>query len=262
VEFSEILSKYNKHLILSEVDEIKGFLPDTVWFGKKKLKTMLKKYKVVYVKPSRGTGGRGIFQVERKKQKGKWVYILHYRKKEKIYTDYLSIFKALRKKIKVFKKSRKEEQGRYLVQQGVQLLKYKNSLFDIRSYVQWNPEEGIFECNGVLVRVGHPDKIVTNISNSGKAMDFHSILSTYASEEDTKKLRDGLEELSLKIASTLREQCQEVVEVGLDFGYDHALKPWLIEVNLRPRYKGFKKISPDVYKKIHQRSKMLRRIRV
>lgn len=257
--YSEIVNKYDKHQLLLAEKDIKEHLPETDWLSKETLKSMLKKYKVVYVKPSRGTGGRGIIKLEKKRLNHKWTYIFHYRKKKKHYTKFLEMYKHLKKKInKIIRKSKKDR-GKYLVQQGIELLKYENSLFDVRSFVQFNPDTFKFECNGVLVRVGHPNKIVTNISNSGRAMDYHTVFQS--TKKEVQLLKRPLEELSIKIATAVRNQCEEILEVGLDFGYDENLKPWLIEVNLKPRYKGFKKIDKVVYNKIHNRSKELKQLK-
>jgi glutathione synthase/RimK-type ligase-like ATP-grasp enzyme len=44
--------------------ELSQNVPDTRWYNKKTLKAMLGKYKMVYIKPNNGTGGRGILRVE------------------------------------------------------------------------------------------------------------------------------------------------------------------------------------------------------
>lgn len=255
--YTEIVNKYTKHIILSEDEELREFLPDTIWFGKKNLKKFLKKYKVVYLKPSRGTGGRGIFKVEKKKENGIWTYSYHFKKKKQVFQDFIALYRALRKKMKkVNKKKRK-----YLIQQGIDLLKHEDCLFDVRSLAQINPHTKIFECNGLLVRVGHPSKIVTNISNSGYPKNFFDVFSVIIAKDEVKKLKEELERLSVKMASVLRSQYEEINQVGFDFGFDQNLKIWLIEMNIKPRYKGFRKIDMDVYEKIDRRANELQHCR-
>lgn len=251
--YEQIVCKYTKHLILSEVEGLRGYLPNTDWFGKNNLKRFLRLYKVVYVKPSRGTGGRGIFKVEKKKENGKWIYSYHFKREEKTFPDFLTLYKALRKKIKRVNK----ENRNYLVQQGIHLLKQKDSLFDVRAFVQLNPETGQFECLGLMVRVGDPNKIVTNISNSGQPKAFGEVFQTITSEEETIRLKAELEQISTKMAAVIKSQYTGIVQLGFDFGIDENLKPWLIEVNIKPKYNGFRKIDMDLFEKIDLRAKQL-----
>lgn len=251
--YNQIASKYTKHIILSEDEELKHFLPDTGWLGKKKLRQFLRKYKIVYVKPARGSGGKGIFKLEKKKEKGKWIYSYHFKKEKKMFKDFISLYKALRKNIKEINKYKRK----YIVQQGIRLLKYNDCLFDVRALVQFNPESGVFECSGIMVRVGHPSRIVTNISNSGHPKSFSEVFHTIISEEETNRLKEELEQISVKMATLMKSQYSPLVQLGFDFGFDQTLKPWLIEVNIKPKYNGFRKIDMELFNKIDKRSKEL-----
>jgi glutathione synthase/RimK-type ligase-like ATP-grasp enzyme len=58
-------TKQNVSKSLLTHQELSQNVPDTRWYSKKTLKTMLDRYKMVYVKPNNGTGGRGIMRVEK-----------------------------------------------------------------------------------------------------------------------------------------------------------------------------------------------------
>lgn len=255
IPYSELVNKYEKHQLLSCFYEFYPFLPDTKWFDEENLRSFLQKYRVVYIKPSQGTGGKGIIKVQLKKEEGKTRYVYQYRKRKRVYRKFVTLYRVACKRIDMLQAKR--DRGKYLVQQGIELLKFEDCLFDVRVYVQLMQEEN-FECRGMLVRLGHPNKIVTNLSNSGRPMEFSEVFSAFATEEKVEELSRLLADISVNIAKTLRDNCPKVVEVGLDFGFDERLHPWLIEVNLEPRFKGFRKISEELFLQIQQRSKELR----
>lgn len=255
--YIDIIEKYNKHQILMESEEMRKHLPETKWLDKKSLRTFLKKHKNVYLKPSRGGGGNGIFKVERIKSQDGWKYSLHYQKREKWFTEFKRLYRTILKKIRKMNKERQQ----YLVQQGIELLQFENCLFDVRSVVQLHVEQNQFIYRGNFVRVGAQNKIVTNIAKGGKATSLDQVLSTFMNKDEVEKIQQTIQTVSVQIASLLRKKCSKVMEAGLDFGLDQDFKLWLIEVNLEPRYKGFKKVNIEVYREIAACSKELRELR-
>lgn len=250
--YSRIVNKYYKHKVLAQYDDLKPYLPETEWFNEENLQIMLEKFPVVFIKPSRGTAGIGIFRLE-KKING---YSLRFKKMKLDFKDFDVCYNHLLFLIKQVKQNSKRFLGKYIIQQGIPLLKYKNRLFDIRSFVQFNIESNQFEWQGAYARVAHPNKIVTNISNSGMPLSLATVFLEKG--ELTDELLEKIPFISTQIAESIHEACDEIVEVGLDFGVDTELRLWLIEVNVKPRYKGFKSIDMNVYHNIDKRSKQLK----
>lgn len=255
--YIDIIEKYNKQHILMESEEIRKYLPETKWLDKKCLRTLLKKYKIVYLKPSWGGGGNGIFKVERIKSQEGWQYSLHFRKRKKWFTEFKRLYRTILRKIRKLNKERHQ----YLVQQGIKLLQFENCLFDIRSVVQLHVEQDQFIYRGNFVRLGAPNKIVTNMAKGGKAMSLDKVLAPYMNKDEVDEIQHTIQTVSVHIASLLRKKCSKVMEAGLDFGLDQDFKLWLIKVNLEPRYKGFKEVNIEVYREIAACSKELRELR-
>lgn len=63
-----VASKLLKTEVLIADKTIRNQVPDTKPYSKTELDSMLKQYRMVYVKPDAGTGGRGIIRVEKSRE--------------------------------------------------------------------------------------------------------------------------------------------------------------------------------------------------
>ncbi|WP_053598760.1 YheC/YheD family protein [Bacillus sp. FJAT-18017] len=250
ISFEKLVSKWQKTKVLIKNREIKGYIPETKWLNKKNLKSMLEKHEAVFVKPSLGTGGSGVIKVQKGEDGKEPIYTYHYVKKTKTFTTFEKLYSSLKKKVEKIQKTKKRAKGRYMIQQGIPLLKYEDRFFDIRVIVQLNKKTKKWEPAGIVARAGHPAKIVTNYSSSGIPMRYEQVMGSFLSDEEIPVYREKLEKLVVKMANRLSEKCTQLQILGFDIGYDENLKPWLIEVNLEPRFKSFKKTDMDTYKKI------------
>ncbi|WP_053362715.1 YheC/YheD family protein [Bacillus sp. FJAT-27251] len=250
ISFEKLASKWQKTKVLKKNFEIKDYLPETKWLNKKNLKSMLQKHQAVFVKPSRGTGGVGVIKVETGEDRDERIYTYHHIKKTKTFKTIGKLYFSLKKKIDKIQTKSKRGQGRYMIQQGVPLLKYENRSFDIRVIVQLNKKTKKWESAGMLARVAHPAKIVTNYSSSGTPMKYEQVMASFLSKEEIPVYKEQLENLVVKMANELSAQCNQLQILGFDIGYDENIKPWLIEVNLEPRFKSFKITDMETYEKI------------
>ncbi|SFE92852.1 YheC/D like ATP-grasp [Paenibacillus algorifonticola] len=130
---------------------------------------MLNKYKMVYVKPNRGTGGKGIIRVEMLGQ-GSYKYQLN--TVTRTFNSINSMTNSIHKKTKSEK---------YVIQHGIHLLRHNNRLFDLRIMVQKNPK-GKWETTGVIGRLGHPKKIVTNVCQGGNSKPIDVLLKKHITD--------------------------------------------------------------------------------
>ncbi|MBM4762202.1 YheC/YheD family protein [Bacillus sp. B15-48] len=249
VTFKSLISKWKKTKLLRADPELRPFIAETIWFTKRNLRHMLNKYNLVFVKPSRGSLGRGIIKVQKELQDKRTVYSYHYKKRKETFSTLSGLHRALKQQIAKIFARRKRTKKSYLIQQGIPLLKYKDRLFDIRSIVQLNSNNE-WVTTGIVCRVGHPKKIVTNYSSGGTPMRYEDVMRKLVPEENISFHRQQIERLSIKMAKKLSEECPALRILGFDLGYDSYFNPWLIEVNLTPRFKSFKRIDMDTYKKI------------
>lgn len=235
-----ITSKWTKTNALLGNKEIKRYIPQTRRLTRESLSNMLATYGMVYIKPERGTHGNGVIRAEMLTEgTGSFQYQLGTRSKS--FKDYETFYQSLRKITK--KKS-------YLVQMGIHLLKYQKRRFDIRVMVQLSPK-GIWETTGIIGRVAHPGKIVTNYHSGGKLVAIEKLLMPHLTVKEQKSQIEKMSVLSVTIAKKLRQKHADIRQIGVDVGLDLTMKPWIIEVNTSPDPYIFNKLADkSMYRKV------------
>lgn len=238
-------SKWRKHLALLTDPELVAHLPETAELDEGSLHDYLRRFPSVYVKPSRGGGGRGVIRLERA---GPFVRL-------QMGTDHFriplpAVYRFVRRRI---------GSQHYIVQQGIHLICMENRPMDFRTLLLKPGEE--WQYMGVMGKKAVKMQIVTNHCRGGSSIQFREALegAKGLTEEEACELEKQLESLSLRIAETLNRKFPLVSELGLDIGIDEELRLWLIEANTRPQYHLFTD-HPDgtLYKRIDG---IIRRIR-
>lgn len=236
-----VSSKWTKTKILLKHGNIRRYVPETRLFTRHRLKEMLGKYSVVYVKPTHGTAGQGVMRVSRTVSGRRTVYRyqLGFREKSGRNTD--ELYRSI---------SRLTGKRSYIVQKGIPLLRYKQRPFDIRVMVQ-RVGNDLWVPTGYIGRVAHPRKIVTNFHSGGRPMKLEKLLSPYVKGGEREALIDGLNALGVGIARQLQSRFHGLREIGVDIGLDEQLKPWILEVNTRPDFHIFNQLrDKSMYRRI------------
>ncbi|WP_110932875.1 YheC/YheD family protein [Paenibacillus bouchesdurhonensis] len=233
-----VMSKWAKTKVLVKSKKVLPFIPDTQKFSESTLKKMLKLYSMVYVKPENGTYGKGVIRAQLLKT-NELMYQIE--TTEKTFKDYKAFYKSIQNF--THKKS-------YIIQKGIHLLKYNKRHFDIRVMVQLSPK-GKWETTGLIGRVAHPKKIVTNYHSGGRPMDVKRLLAAHTSNSEIQKVMHTLNELGVATAKSLHKKYPGIQQIGLDIGFDHTWTPWIIEVNTNPDPYIFNKLADkSMYKKV------------
>lgn len=228
-----IPDKWTKTVIMQGDPVLKKYLPASKILTENSLREMLQQCGMVYVKPVRGSQGRGVMKAEMTGVKvlGRLVqgYACQLGEKRVTFPSYKAVYRSIMKASK----------GKaYLVQKGIRLLKHKGRSFDIRLVVQRAPRGG-WKATATLGRVAHPRKIVTNGSQGGTIYPTAYLLRSYTNAAGRMQLLKQMDQLAVRTAKRLRLDYPDIVELGLDIALDHKLKPWILEVNNRPDHCPF-----------------------
>lgn len=199
---------------------VREHIPDTRQMGKAALQAMLYEYGMVYVKPDRGTFGKGVIRVEQdgggfKFQSG--TTIRTFSSSEGLYDGLKRITGG----------------RQYLVQKGIHLLKYGGRRFDIRVMVQKSPA-GRWESTAMVGRVAYPGKIVTNYHSGGTLKPVPVLLQAHMGADEQGEFMGGLKRLGVSVAKQLESAYPGIKEIGIDIAVDRSHKSWILEVNTCP----------------------------
>lgn len=220
------LNKWKVHELLSLNYDLVKYLPETMILNKENLDIMLSKYGVLYIKPENGSLGKGIIKLNKQGEKLK--YIMYGQRINRGIADNSEEF---------LKRSYKFRNNRpYIVQQGLDLQRYKGAPFDIRIIFQKN-FEGKWKISKKFVRVAAHGRSIANLSSGGSAETSKKILRKVVQRKnEIEKINTSILELCTLAAETLEKNSRECFgELGLDLGIDKNLQIWLIEINSKPR---------------------------
>jgi glutathione synthase/RimK-type ligase-like ATP-grasp enzyme len=185
----------------------------------------LDKFENIYVKPVSGLRGHKIVKISRQDN----AYVFKSRYENTNYTDIFENQDAAADEAK-----KRFTSGRYLIQEAIELIKFKGGVIDFRCIMQKN-QSGNWNCMAVIGRCGGKDSIVSNISSGGRAYKGVELLEKAVNmpEETRILLKEKIIALAIKACSALDEYGINCGSLGLDIGVDTNLNVWLIEINNR-----------------------------
>lgn len=242
-----VLSKWLKTKAILKDPKVRKLVPETRRMNKTSLNAMLIRYSMVYIKPEHGTYGKGVMRVE--KANGSYSYQL--KEKKHVFHSFDSLYQSI---------LRQKRKSLYLVQKGIHLLKYKGRRFDIRVMVQRNRKRE-WETTGMIGRVAHPRKIVTNYHSGGKPTEVRTLLKSFVSGNKLSLIEKNLSKIGYDAAKVLSRTFPGVDSVGADIGLDAHYHPWIIELNTNPDPYIFRHLSDkSISRKVLRYARALKRI--
>lgn len=219
------LNKWKMFELLSQSQEIKKHLPDTILYrSPSDAYHLLALHSKIYIKPIRGSLGDGIYMLL-KTNEG---YSIRYRKnminQEENFQSWNLVKKFLLKKI---------PKKKYIIQQGLELNLNGDYITDFRMVVV-KDQNGIWQDMGFLGRNGPKNGIVSNRSNGGSMEVGEETLKHVfnMTDEEATEFRKEIAKVAVLGAKELDSK-HHYGNFGVDIGIDKDRKIWLFEYNNR-----------------------------
>ncbi|MDR9855498.1 YheC/YheD family protein [Paenibacillus sp. VCA1] len=237
------MGKLGKYKFMKKYKMIRKFLPDTRTATLSNIKIMLGLYKSVYLKPDEGTGGHGIYRIHRDKNS----LILRTGSKSRIFSSLNDLYTSIQNIL---------TRGKYIVQEGIELLKHNHRPFDIRVMVQKNGK-GILDVTGIIGRQAKRNKVVTNYHSGGTPLPVDTLLKSHLNDESRKRYIQMLERLGKDASTVLGKSYRSKRAFGVDIAIDNKMNPWVLEINTKPDMSIFNVLkNKTMYKRILRYSKI------
>ncbi|WP_019123205.1 YheC/YheD family protein [Brevibacillus massiliensis] len=225
-------NKWGVHKLLYPLEDVKEFIPETYSHASlENLRQMLKKYRMVYLKPKNGSLGYGIVKVVR--QPGRRFKVSYHTaggNVERFFSSYSSLYQH------VFRNRRPSA---YLVQQGVELHTYQRRPFDFRVHMHKNLQnDWVISC--MAAKVAGPGSVTTHVRTGGTVIPGSDLLKSIFGIE-WPIIEQRINSAAVRIAKAIEETKGDPLgELGLDMGIDVNGHVWMFEANSKPGRSVFK----------------------
>ncbi|NRF92247.1 YheC/YheD family protein [Paenibacillus frigoriresistens] len=196
------------------------------------IKEMLDKHKFIYLKPTAGSLGIGIFRVTYNPKRG---YFVRYRKGSKNVLIRYGKFEGLMQMLGTGR-------GRltnYVAQQGIRLIEIDSCPIDFRFHLTKNGNN-----NWVVAAIGAKKSgkgsVTTHIRNGGQLMTPEQVLRQIYGTRAEQILANA-KETAIKLAEGIEKNYNHLLgELGFDIGIDQSENIWMFEANAKPGRSIFK----------------------
>ncbi len=227
-EFSELVSNKQKaYDVVRAFDE--ALHPHTEVFDRSpaQIDAFLARSDVLFVKPRAGNKGNRIF-VLRRSESGFSLDYYDTRARRSFPSISLSAARELIQGAALGE--------RYVIQEGVESLRYQDAVFDVRVVMVHDGREwhSILE-----TRLAPTESDLSNVFQGGSIRVTEELLAALLGEREGREVEREIRRTSHRLAESLDSLYPAALpELGFDFVLDRERKPHLVEVNAKPGVAG------------------------
>lgn len=219
---------------LLEGDAVNKYVPESyINPNGPRIKELLERHQFVYLKPTAGSLGNGIFRLTYHPRKG---YFCRYRQNGRNVLQRYSRFPDLLNRI-----NRNGRLKNYVVQQGIRLVELDNCPIDFRFHMNKNSSNQ-WVAAGIGAKRAGRGSVTTHIRNGGKLMTPEAALNRiYGSSSKAEEMLGKAKQAAIQLAEAIeRNGVHNLGELGFDIGIDKRDNIWMFEANAKPGRSIFK----------------------
>ncbi|WP_426452046.1 YheC/YheD family protein [Paenibacillus sp. S-38] len=196
------------------------------------VKDMLEKHKFVYLKPTAGSLGIGIYRLTYNPKRG---YYARFRKGSRNVLLRFSRFESLMAHVN---RHSGNMQG-YVIQQGIRLIEIDSCPIDFRFHMTKNSSNQ-WVVAAIGAKKAGKGSVTTHVRTGGMLMTPEQVLrQIFGSRADT--VLTHAKETAIKLAEDIETKHRHTLgELGFDIGIDQSEKIWMFEANSKPGRSIFK----------------------
>lgn len=228
------------HLLRNETEALRHVPESHINPSSEQIKTMLEKHKFIYLKPTSGYMGIGIYRITRHPRRG---YFIRYRKNGKNVLLRFSQFQHLMRQLN--RQSRGRLQN-YVAQQGIRLIELDQCPLDFRFHLN-KDKNNEWVVAGVGAKKAGRGSVTTHVRSGGQLMTPQYVLNRIYGEKEAEKILEKAKKATILLAKSIeRNYSHNVGELGFDIGIDKKGHIWMFEANSKPgrsifRHPGLRK---------------------
>jgi hypothetical protein len=196
------------------------------------IKDLLDKHKFIYLKPTGGSLGIGIYRLTYNPKRG---YYARFRKGGSNVLLRFSKFEALMTHM-----NRKSGRfNNYVAQQGIRLIEIDSCPIDFRFHMTKNINNQ-WVVAGIGAKKAGKGSVTTHVRTGGMLMTPEQVLRQLFGDRGDEVLNSA-KEAAIKLAETIERRHRHMLgELGFDIGIDQNEKIWMFEANSKPGRSIFK----------------------
>ncbi|PLR89938.1 YheC/YheD family endospore coat-associated protein [Bacillus sp. T33-2] len=201
--------------------------------GGRQVADFLTKHPKIILKPVTGSGGNGIYCLERT---GNSITAATEKHRQYIKREFSGDHHAISWTEQLIKKKD------YLMQPYLPLVDNQQRPFDIRFLVQ-KDQDGAWKERGRGIRTGKEEGLLSNLAAGGEAADFEKWTDSLDLKMKAFTLND-LAEIITALPQVLENSFPRLFELGIDIGIARDSSLWVLDVNSKPGRKLILEMDP------------------
>lgn len=227
--------------MFSKDERTARWLPKTLPYSERNLRSMLAHYPLIYAKPGNGTGGMGVVRIQAKQGRYEvWGRERNFGLRNVRLRHRGEVIRWLAH----WTRSQRIRNGSFVLQQGIDTELLPERTADARVLHQKNGE-GEWVTTGMAIRVGTPRSPNSNLAGQrgSAALPFLPFMEKHFGTEQAKAIEEECRCLAQRLTEVIEDKIGSLFEIGIDLAVDKAGKIWVLEVNPKPSRDLFRKIG-------------------